>query len=63
MDDKMCQGLDETKIGLHKGDNIWMQMTSSNGLQFAINENKWQLSSSISTLNPCTTSYNHVIIK
>ncbi len=29
----------------------------------AINENKWQLSSRISTLNPCITSYNHVIIK
>jgi hypothetical protein len=32
MDDKLCQGLDETKNGLHKGDNRWMQMTSTNGL-------------------------------
>jgi len=28
----MCQSLDETKNELHKGDNTWMQMNSTNGL-------------------------------
>jgi hypothetical protein len=32
MDDKICWTLDETKNGVHKGSNRWMQMISTNGL-------------------------------
>jgi hypothetical protein len=31
MDDKMSWGSNETKNGLHKRNNKWMQMTSTNG--------------------------------